>query len=119
MDATDAAKIRGLVEETGCPVLVVSYENAMLVKKFFDQENGDIAEYPQENLVLWVAQCKKCGIKWLASFEDSWACRSCGYSDKWSLKDGFSTGQELFEIGQRVAADKPEYNDMARRFNEN
>ena len=117
MDATDSAKIMGLVEDTGKPVLVISYDNAMLVKKFWDRPDGEIAMYSCQ---LVLDRCANCGAIWFVSYEDSYQCPKCGNHDGGTLV-GYMTdiesGQQLFKYGQTVAADKPIYKEIAERFN--
>ena len=118
MDAIDSAKIVGLVEDTNKSVLVVSYDNAMLVKRFFDNPNDPVVTYDSGILLC---ECTVChGLYFLAT-EDIYTCTSCGAYDGdhyvMEVAD-IESGQGLFAYGQKVASDKPIYKEIAERFNQ-
>lgn len=119
MDAKDSAKIVGLVEDTGRQVLVVSYENAMMVMRFWNDPNGDIMTYTYGDGIA-LARCERCGKKFFYVGADTFKCPACGAYEgdhhlRW-LAD-IDSGTELFGYGQRVAADKPLYKQIASNFN--
>lgn len=59
MDEKDSAKIFGLVEDVSLPVVVLSYTNAMMVKRSFDDPGHEIVAYSGDEVGL--AWCTECG----------------------------------------------------------
>ena len=117
MSSTDSAKIVGLVEDTNCPVMVISYDNAMMVQRFWGSQDGEIATYTN---CLALAQCEDCGALWFLSAADYYGCPHCGaYHNGKStqLITDINSGQQLFNYGQEIAADKPLYQEIANSFN--
>ena len=118
MSSTDSAKIIGLVEDEGMPVLAISYNNAMLVMRCWNQPDGEIVTYSGEEVALtW---CVKCGKPWFMSWSDTYECPCCGTHEGdhhlcGTVEVGSAT--ELFNYGQRLAADKPMYREIAKNFN--
>lgn len=120
-DEQDMAKIVGLVEDCGCPVLVISYDNAMLVMRFWNGETegqDDIVSYSGS---VALAKCAKCGGRWFMSQEDTYKCLCCGeYDGDHHLREvlEIESGQMLFDWGQNEAASSsPIYRSMADKFN--
>lgn len=117
MDMKDCAKIVGLVNDTGKPVLVMSYDNAMLFQWYWMNPGSEIATYTDS---VKLAKCDVCDTLWFASSEDSYACPKCGAHDGMHLikfMGDVCSGQQLFNFGQEAAADKPIYKQIAEKFN--
>lgn len=115
MSSTDSAKIMGLVEDTDHPVLVISYDKAMMVQRFWDAPENEIVTYSE---YLALAQCSECGAMWFSSWVDNHKCRHCSASHKSTQAiANIDSGQQLFWYGQEVAADKPIYQEIANSFN--
>lgn len=118
MSSTDSAKIVGLVEDTGHPVLALSYDNAMLVMRAYDASDAGIAAYQGDDIALtW---CASCGKPWFISWSDTYECRNCGaYDGDHHMVGtvGIGSATELFRYGQQLAADKPMYREIADSFN--
>lgn len=117
MSSEDSAKIVGLVEDMGMPVLVLSYDNAMLVQHFWDSPDERIAVYTED---LALVRCVKCGTPWFVDMTDSYACRHCGAHDGDShlvFLTRVTSGQQFFRYGQSAAASKPIYQEIANKFN--
>ena len=117
MSSTDSAKIVGLVEDTNHPVLVISYENAMFITRFWNEPACQVATYTN-NLAL--GQCCVCGEKFFYAGEDTYACPACGAYDGdhyLAMLDYIESGTQLFNYGQQIAADKPIYQEIANTFN--
>ena len=117
MQVTDSAKIAGLVEDTSHPVLVISYDNAMMVMRFWNDKRNDVVTYSR-NLAL--GRCLSCGEKFFFAHEDTYACPACGAYEGDHLLGVLAeieSGQRLFEYGQEIAANKPIYQEMANNFN--
>lgn len=120
MSAEDSAKIVGLVEDTGDPVLVISYSNAMLVKRFWDDPEGDVMTYANELGTIALGRCLKCGGMWFYASPDTYKCRHCGAYDgdhHLGTVTDIESATSLFNYGQHVAADKPVYKEIANNFN--
>lgn len=116
MDQTDAAKVYGLVEDTGHPILVIGYENAILIKRFFD--DGDIVTYEHDE--IHIAECTKCESVRFISMSDTYRCPHCGaYDGDHYLADlaKIDSGQDLFDYGQFLASNKPIYKQITDTFN--
>ena len=115
MSTEDSAKICGLVQDTGIPVVVISYDNIMLVIRW---EDGDIVTYSGDSMMLgW---CRECKQAYFYSEEGSYECTGCTYyvgDSTMTTALQISSGTELFNIGQEKAADKPLYKEIAERFN--
>lgn len=117
MEGTDIAKIIGLVEDTSLPVLAISYTNAMLCMRYWNDPDGEIVTHSR---FLVLGECVVCRNRFFLSAEDTYQCPACGAHDgKHSLigLENIESGQQLFEYGQRLAADKPIYRELANSFN--
>lgn len=117
MDSTDSAKIYGLVEDTGHSVMVISYDNAMLFTRFWNDSKHEVVTYSD---CLMLGQCDNCGEVFFYSDWDTYQCPACGYYDgDHSLVplSCIESGQQLFNYGQQLAADKPIYQEIANEFN--
>lgn len=117
MSKEDSAKVCGLVQDTGVPVVVISYENIMLIS-CYGCKLGDIATFSGDDIMLgW---CRKCGKAYFYAEPSSYRCVACGYHDgDRTMADSvqISSGTELFNYGQESAADKPLYKEIADKFN--
>ena len=116
----DMAKVVGLVEDVGYPVLIMSYDNAMLVMRFWNYPNDGIVTYGGQDIAL--CDCGSCGGKWFLATEDTYACQCCGFYDGGHFFDclyPLMNGTEFFRYGQSVAASDPKYSELAERFNNN
>lgn len=115
MSTEDSAKVCGLVQDTGVPVVVISYENIMLVVRWYD---GEIVTYSGEDIMLgW---CMACGMGYFYAEPGSYQCTNCGYYDGDHTMNGatqITSGTQLFNFGQESAADKPLYKEIANKFN--
>lgn len=115
MSTEDSAKVCGLVQDTGVPLVVISYENIMIVTRWND---SDIATYSGDDVMLgW---CKRCGMGYFYAEPGSYRCTACGYHDGDRTVNGpiqIVSGTSLFNIGQESAADKPLYKEIADKFN--
>ena len=120
MESTDSAKIVGLVRDEGMPVLVLSYDNAMLVKLSWGQADGDVVTYTGRDDYIAIAGCLECGAIWFLAYADIWKCPHCGACDGdryWKHVEYVTSGTQLFRYGQQVAANKPIYKSIAEKFN--
>lgn len=118
MSSTDSAKVVGLVKDTGRQVLVLSYENAMLVTHFFNIFNNNIETY--SGIDIGLAKCTKCGKIRFFAFSDTYECTSCGAydGDHYLLTLAtIASATDLFNYGQKTAADEPFYHEIAENFN--
>ena len=118
MSSVDSAKIVGLVEDEGVPVVVLSYDNAMIVMRFWNEPDGEIITYSGDEVGL--AWCTECGKPRFFSWTDTFACPCCGaYDGDHYMRPAFSieSATELFNYGQELAADKPIYWEIANNFN--
>lgn len=118
MDEKDSAKIFGLVEDVSLPVVVLSYTNAMMVMRFFDNPDHEIVAYSGDEVGL--AWCTECGKARFFAWPDTYKCPCCGAHDgDHYMRPAFSIGSatELFNYGQSLAADKPIYKQIANNFN--
>lgn len=117
----DMAKVVGLVQDTNRPVLVISYESAMLVMRYWNDVDNPIQTYDGEMVSLGV--CLECGGLWFYAHPDTYKCRCCGTHDgDHHLGDELNpllNGTTLFRYGQSVAASDPLYSELADRFNSN
>ena len=116
MESTDSAKIVGLVEDTGMPVLVLSYENSMMIMRFFNKQDGAIEIYDD----IALGWCDTCGKPFFFSWMDTYKCPCCGrYDGKNHICNIENVGSatELFNYGQSLAANKPLYKQIAENFN--
>lgn len=115
MSTEDSAKICGLVQDTGVPVVVISYENIMLVERFNDDE---IATFSGSDIMLgW---CSRCGMAHFYAEPGSYQCTGCGYyNGDHTITNSMqvASGTSLFNCGQETAADKPFYKEIADKFN--
>lgn len=115
MSKEDSAKVCGLVQDLGYEAVVISYENIMLVVRWYD---GHIVTYSGDDLKIgW---CWKCGKAYFYPESGSYGCTGCGYHDGDRTMTDFvqiSSGTELFNYGQRKAADMPLYKEIADNFN--
>lgn len=117
MSAKDSAKIVGLVEDTDSPVLVLSYDNAMFVTRFWHCHEHDVVTYDK---YLAIGRCAVCGEKFFYAGEDTYQCPACGAYDGdhyIGTVANIRSGTELFDYGQDVAASKPIYEQIANNFN--
>lgn len=122
MKAKDSAKICGLVESTGAPVVVIGYENVMIVElweAYFDNQwNNEIITFSGEDIMLgW---CKRCGMGYFYAESASYRCTACGFHDGDRTVNGSMqviSGTNLFNIGQEIAAETPLFKTMADNFN--
>ena len=117
MDEIDAAKIVGLVNDHGMPVVVLGYGSVMLVTRMFDAPELDVVTYSSG---IQLVRCAECGKQWFMSTSDTYACRCCGaYNGDAHLSEtvDIESGQELFMHGQKVAAGDPFYRQIAESFN--
>lgn len=121
MSSTDSAKIVGLVEDTNHPVLVISYENAMMVMRFWNDPTQRVVTY---NNYIALGECVCCQRKFFFASEDTYACPAC--ESHCGVNDGdhflatlewIESGTQLFNYGQQIAADKPIYQEIANTFN--
>ena len=120
MDSTDSAKIVGLVDDMGRPVLVLSYDNAMLVMRSWNQPDADIVTHMADESFIAIAGCLECGAIWFLAYRDTWECPHCGAHDgdrHWKHVEDVTSGTQLFGYSQKVAANKPIYKSIANRFN--
>ena len=121
MKNEDMAKIVGLVKDTDAPVVVISYNNSMLVSVDVDDPSNKFNICTGDEIGL--LKCAECGNTYFSGNCDSvfycLPCRSCGNHDvrKLELIDEVSDGQSLFIIGQNMAADDPFYSALAAKFN--
>ena len=117
MQNKDSAKVVGLVQDTGSQVLVVSYDNAMLVTKFFNLPEESVVTYDE---YICIGRCDECDALFFYSLEDTYACPACGAYDGdhlISTVTEIGSGKQLFDYGQEVAADDPVYQRIANDFN--
>ena len=121
MSSEDSAKVVGLVEDTGKSVLVISYDNAMLVMRFWDEPNGEIVAYTGNDYDgIELGICSECRGMWFYSACDTFKCRCCGESGgdhHLGVLAHIGSATDLFRYGQSVAADKPIYHEIADNFN--
>ena len=118
MKTTDSAKIVGLVEEFGYPVLVLNYSNAMLVKHYWNDYDGEVVWYCGDEIQL--VRCSNCGCMWFISTEDNYECPSCGAGNgdsHISEMVQIESAYKLFKHSQEVASDKPKYREIVDAFN--
>ena len=125
MENKDVAKIVGLVKDTGCPVLAISYENSMLIAvNDKDPENEFIVFTGNE---IKLMKCRRCGTRYFVGrhdmlFDDDVfshiECPHCGvpgiHAD--TVKE-IENGQAFFDMGQDEVADTPFYANLASVFN--
>lgn len=121
MNETDIAKILGLVNDTSYPVLALSYDNAMLCMKFWNDPNADIATYFDDNACgLRIGRCSVCGGKWFYANCDTYGCQCCGTGGGdhhlGEVADVESATQ-LFQYAQEIAANNPLYKEVSTKFN--
>lgn len=121
MNETDIAKIRGLVNDTSYPVLALSYDNAMLCMKFWNDPNADIVTYFDDNAYgLRIGRCSACGGKWFYANCDTYECQCCGIGGGdhhlGEVADVESATQ-LFQYAQEIAANNPLYKEISTKFN--
>ena len=117
MSSTDSAKIVGLVEDTNHPVLVISYDKAMFITKWWNNPNETVVTYSDNILIV---RCISCSKKFFLAGEDTYTCPACGAYDGSKYLDileWIDSGSQLFNYGQEVAADKPLYQEIANNFN--
>lgn len=121
MTETDSAKIIGLVNDTSRPVIVLSYENAMLCMKFWNDPNDEVVTYFDEDSGgLRIGRCSECGGKWFYANCDTYACQCCGAYDGDHHLDEFAdveSATQLFNYAQQLAAHNPIYKDISTKFN--
>ena len=122
MSKEDSAKVCGLVQDTGVPLVVISYENIMLIERLEacidNQWDYEIVTFSGEDIVL--GRCRKCKESYFYAEPGSYRCTGCGYYDgDHTLEQDvqISSGTELFNYGQESAADKPLYKEIADKFN--
>lgn len=121
MKQEDMAKIAGLAKDTGFPVLVISYENSMLLATNESDPENSFVHYSGNEVAL--LQCRNCGSKYfggiygLAIFH-SW-CSSCAFDNFAAPKiiKRIDNGQTFFELGQKTASNNPQYAELASIFN--
>lgn len=117
MQSTDSAKIMGLVEDTNRSVIVISYDKAMMFKRFWGNPQGDIVTYSD---YISLGTCAVCGKKFFYAEEDTFACPACGAYDGdhyLGTVESIESGQKLFDFGQKCAADNPIFQKIADEFN--
>ena len=117
MSSTDSAKIFGLVQDTNHPVLVISYENAMMVMRFWNEPNNAIVTYDRH---IAIGRCEVCQNRFFFISSDSYRCLACGAHDgdhKIEMLSYIESGTQLFNYGQQIAADNPIYKEIANTFN--
>lgn len=121
MKEIDSAKIVGLVSDTSRPVIVLSYENAMLCMKYWDDPNQDVVTYFNEDSGgLRIGQCCECGGKWVYANCDTYACQCCGTYDGDHHLCEFAdveSATQLFNYAQEIAAHNPLYREISNKFN--
>ena len=121
MKNEDMAKIAGLVKDTNAPVVVISYNNSMLISVNDEDPENKFNVCSGDEIGL--LKCTKCGNVYFSGNYDSvfycLRCQSCGNNDVTTLElvDEVSDGQSLFTIGQSRAADDPFYSSLAAMFN--
>ena len=118
MSSKDSAKIIGLVEDTSLPVLALSYTNAMLFMRSFNAPGANVVTHAGGT--IWLSECLKCGARWFLSYEDTWKCPACGAHEgdhHFRQVAEIESATALFDYGQRVAASKPIYKQIANEFN--
>lgn len=118
MSEVDSAKIVGLVEDIGLPVIALNYDKALMVMRFWNYPNGNIVMYSGDDVGL--AWCTECGKARFFSQQDTYACPHCGAHDGDAfMRPAFSCGSanELFRVGQEMAANKPIYKEVQNAFN--
>ena len=119
MDSTDSAKIVGLAMDTGFPVVVLSYDNILLVESV-QPEEGITAFMTHERGCIVLLECSECGKSWIQYMGNTYRCPNCGaYDGDRHIKSEteIESGQQLFSYGQEIAADKPIYIEIANNFN--
>jgi len=117
MSSTDSAKIVGLVEDTNHPVLVISYDKAMFVTRFWNNPENNVTAYDK---YIALGKCAICDEKFFYNGADTYACPACLAHDGdhyLGTLANIESGQQLFEYGQEVAADNPLYQEIANSFN--
>lgn len=120
MSSEDSAKVVGLVEDTGKPVLVLSYDNAMLITRFWDDPDGEIVTYIGNDCGIELGICSECRGMWFYSWCDTFKCRCCGEQGgdhHLGTLAQVGSATDLFRYGQSIAADKPIYRAIADSFN--
>jgi len=117
MDEADIAKIMGLVNDTSYQVLALSYDNAMLFMKYWNESNADIVTYDE---YLRFGRCSECGGKFIYCGMDTYQCTCCGeYDGDHHLGDyaDIESATQLFQYAQEIAANNPTYKEIAKAFN--
>lgn len=118
MKETDTAKVIGLVNDTSHSLIVLSYENAMLCVGGYDSPTGVVTAYGDD--YIYIGRCLKCGKCFFYSEWFSYQCPCCGYYDGDHTLEQvvqITSGTDLFNYGQKTAADKPLYKEIADKFN--
>lgn len=118
MSKEDSAKIVGLVEDTNRPVVVLSYDNSMMVMRLWNEPSAKIMTY--SGYIVGLGWCTECGKPRFFSWSDTYRCPCCGaYDGDHYLRPAFSieSASELFRYGQSAAADNPMYQEIADNFN--
>ena len=121
MTERDSAKICGLVHDTKFPVLVLSYDNAMLfVGGNYDTPDTLGVVVMNNDDYLFIGECNNCGKRYFYTEYDSYRCPCCNYYDGDHTLTQIApvvSGAQLFDYGQEVVADKPIYQKIAENFN--
>jgi len=102
-------------------VIVLSYENAMLCMKFWNDPNNEVVTYFDENSGgLRIGRCSECGGKWFYANCDTYACQCCGVGGGDHHLGEFAdveSATQLFNYAQQLAAHNPIYKDISTKFN--
>lgn len=117
MSEKDSAKIIGLVQDTSYQVLALSYDNAMLFMKYWNDNKADVVTYDK---YLHFGRCTACGGKFIYCDMDTYACTCCGeYDGDHHLGDyaDIESATQLFTYAQEIAANNPIYSEIAKSFN--
>lgn len=117
MHDTDSAKIYGLVEDTSRDVLVLGYDNAVMVMRFWRMTDSEVTTYKSG---IWLSQCTECAGMWFAADCDTYQCACCGaYDGDHYFMPIYSIGSadDLWRFGQKVVASNPIYKQLTNEFN--
>ena len=125
MENRDIAKIVGLVKDTGCPVLAISYENSMLVAVNDKDPDNEFIVFTGNEIKLM--KCRKCGTRYFVGChyklfdDDVFSHVECPYCRvpgiHADMVKEIQNGQAFFDLGQDEVADTPFYANLASVFN--
>lgn len=118
MKEIDSAKIVGLVSDTLRPVIVLSYENAMLCIGGYDTPTGVATFFGDD--CIYIGKCMKCGNSFFYTEWGSYRCTCCGYHDgdhTLMQVSEVKSATQLFNYAQEIAAHNPLYREISNKFN--